>query len=126
MHVLIVLIFCLLSCLCGAASAQVEKKHAAIVIGNGAYLHADKLANSVLDSQAVRNALIKIGFSESEIIYGENLNKRELERAIGRFALLAKDADVAITYYAGHGSTFSEIPYLVPIDANFTALEEMP
>lgn len=101
----------------------IADRRVALVIGNGTYLNIDKLANPLTDSRAVHSALGKLGF---EIVYGENLAKRELERAIGKFAISAKDADVALVYYAGHGATFGDTPYLVPVDAHFTSLEEMP
>src|SRR5262249_24539990 len=86
----------------------------------------DNLTNPVTDSRNLRDALKKIGFRDSDIVYGENLNKRDLERAIGRFAVLAHDADVAIAYYAGHGATFGDTPYLVPVDARFDSIDQMP
>ena len=101
-------------------------KRVALVVGNGAYEHADKLANPVTDARALRNALKKVGFADSDIVYGENLNKRDLERAIGTFAGLAHDADVALAYYAGHGATFGDTPYIVPIDARFESIDQMP
>jgi Caspase domain len=95
----------------------------ALVIGNGHYEHAQKLANPVTDARNVRDALTKIGF---EVVYGENLDKRSLERAIGRFAKAATNADVAVAFFAGHGATFGEVPYVVPVDAQFSTLEDMP
>lgn len=107
----------------GSFTPAIADRRVALVIGNGTYLNIDKLANPLTDSRAVNSALGKLGF---EIVYGENLTKRELERAIGKFAISAKDADVALVYYAGHGATFGDTPYLVPVDAHFTSLEEMP
>ena len=101
-------------------------KRVALVIGNGAYEHADKLANPVTDARALRDALKKVGFGDADIVYGENLNKRDLERAIGTFAGLARDAEVALAYYAGHGATFGDTPYIVPVDARFESIDQMP
>ncbi len=112
--------------LCLGTFPAMGEKRVALVIGNGLYEHADRLSNPLTDSRNVRDTLKKIGFPETNIIYGENLNKRDLERSIGRFALLAHDADVAITYYAGHGSTFGDAPYLVPTDARFESVDQMP
>ena len=121
---------CLLLAACvtlalGVQTALADRR-VALIIGNGAYEHADKLANPVTDSRNLREALKKIGFGDADIVYGENLNKRDLERAIGRFAVLARDADVALTYYAGHGATFGDTPYIVPVDARFESIDQMP
>lgn len=107
-----------------AAPALAEKR-VALVLGEGAYEHADRLANPVTDARNMRAMLKQIGFADADIVYGEDLNKRELERAIGRFAALARDADVAIAYYAGHGATFGDTPYLVPIDARFESVDQI-
>jgi uncharacterized caspase-like protein len=101
-------------------------RRVALVIGNGAYQHADRLANPVTDARNLRDALKKIGFAEADIVYGEDLDKRDLERALGRFASIARGADVALAYYAGHGATFGDTPYLVPVDARFDSLDQMP
>jgi uncharacterized caspase-like protein len=81
----------------------------ALVIGNSAYEHADGLTNPVIDARSVRAALTKISFDDANIVYGENLTKRDFERAIARFATSARDSDVAVIFYAGHGSTFAGI-----------------
>src|SRR5262249_15005839 len=101
-------------------------KRVALVVGNSAYEHADGLSNPVTDARSVRAALTRIGFQDTDIVYGENLGKRDFERAIARFATGARDADLVLIFYAGHGSTFSDKPYAVPVDAQFTSLESMP
>ena len=112
--------------LAASLNSAAADRRVALIIGNGDYEHADKLANPVTDARNLRDTLKKIGFDEPNIVYGENLTKRDLERAIGKFAGLARDADVALTYYAGHGATFGDTPYLVPVDARFESLDEMP
>src|SRR5262249_21289327 len=104
----------------GAAKAD---KRVALVVGNSAYEKADKLANPVTDARRTREALQRLGF---DVVYGENLTKQQLERTIGRFANAVQEADVALVFFAGHGATFGDVPYVVPIDAQFTSLGEMP
>jgi uncharacterized caspase-like protein len=111
----------LLSCL-GMTSAHADKR-VALVIGNADYQKADKLANPLTDARGMRDALGKLGF---EIVYGENLGKQALERTIGRFADVAQDSDVALVFFAGHGATFGDVPYVVPVDAQFTSLGGVP
>jgi uncharacterized caspase-like protein len=104
-----------------AAPVHAEKR-VALVVGNGKYETADKLANPVRDSRAMRDALARLGFP---IVYGEDLGKRALESKISDFAVAARDADVAFAYFAGHGATFGDIPYVVPVDAQFSSLEKV-
>jgi uncharacterized caspase-like protein len=98
-------------------------KRVALIVGNGAYERADKLANPVTDARRMREALQKLGF---QVVYGENLDQQSLRRTIGRFADAVQDADVALVYFAGHGATFGDVPYVVPVDAQFASLGEVP
>lgn len=94
----------------------------ALVIGNADYENVRDLSNPLNDARGMKSALEKVGFN---VIYGENLKKRDMERAVGGFAKAAQQADVALVYYSGHGSTFGEIPYAVPVDARYDSLEQV-
>ena len=107
----------------GAVATGHAERRVALVVGNAAYRYADKLGNPVNDAQGMRDALKKLGF---DVIYGENLDGQKLRERIGQFAEAVKDAEVALVYFAGHGATFSETPYVVPVDATFKSLERMP
>jgi formylglycine-generating enzyme required for sulfatase activity len=109
--------------LCLGAMPSHAEKRVALVVGNSDYQHADKLANPVTDARALRATLGRIGF---EVVYGENLDQQSLRRTIGRFADAAQGADVALVFFAGHGATFGDTPYVVPIDAQFSSLGQMP
>ena len=98
-------------------------RRVALVVGNAAYRHADRLTNPTNDARGMRAALTKLGF---EVIYGEDLDQQALRRAIGRFAGVVQDADVAVVYFAGHGATFADTPYVVPTDAAFSSLPQVP
>ncbi len=106
----------------GAAPVHAEKR-VALVVGNGAYRYADKLANPVNDARGVRDALAKLGF---DVIFGEDLDQKALRRAIGQFADRVEGADVALVYFAGHGATFGDTPYVVPVDAEFSSVGQVP
>jgi formylglycine-generating enzyme required for sulfatase activity len=95
----------------------------ALVIGNAAYRHADRLDNPINDARGMRDALKKLGF---DVVYGEDLDQRGLRRVIGQFANSVAFADVAMVYFAGHGATFGDTPYVVPVDAEFASLAEVP
>jgi formylglycine-generating enzyme required for sulfatase activity/uncharacterized caspase-like protein len=108
--------------MCALVPALAEKR-VALVIGNAAYRHADKLANPANDARGVRDALKRLGF---DVTYGEDLDGQKLRERIGQFAEAVEEADVAVVYFAGHGATFSDTPYVVPVDATFKSLERVP
>jgi formylglycine-generating enzyme required for sulfatase activity len=111
-----------LALVCVVAPACAEKR-VALVVGNSTYRHADKLANPVNDARGMRDALNGLKF---DVVYGEDLDGKALRRMIGRFSSAVEDADVAVVYFAGHGATFGDMPYVVPVDAEFSRLDEMP
>jgi uncharacterized caspase-like protein len=104
-------------------SLALADKRVALVVGNAAYRYADPLANPVNDARGVRDALARLGF---DVLYGENLDLKGLNEAIGQFADRVEGADAAIVYFAGHGATFDDVPYVVPVDAKFSSLRQTP
>jgi formylglycine-generating enzyme required for sulfatase activity len=118
-HQVIAVTWLALTCVLAPANAE---KRIALVIGNAAYRHADRLANPVNDAQGMRDALKGLGF---DVIYGVDLDLKALRRAIGQFADRVEGADVAIVYFAGHGVTFGDTPYVVPVDAEFSSLGQV-
>lgn len=106
-----------------APRAAFADKRVALVVGNNRYEHMPTLDNPVTDARKMREALKKLGF---DIVYGEDLDKRALERSIASFAHAATSADVALVFFAGHGATFGDTPYIVPVDAQLASLEAVP
>lgn len=98
-------------------------KRVALVMGNGAYKNVPQLENTITDARTMRDVLKKLNF---EVVYGENLDKRGMGRLIGEFGTLVQDAEAAVVYYAGHGSTFSDVPYVVPVDSKYQDLSQIP
>jgi len=86
----------------------------ALVIGNGAYLHAPHLPNPTHDAEDVAAALKRSGF---ETILGTDLDQAGMQNATIRFARAARTADVAVFYYSGHAMQHAGVNYLVPVDA---------
>ena len=76
-----------------------QEKRVALVIGNSSYQYAP-LRNPVNDSKAIASALKKVGFSVTRV---ENAALRSLDKAVRRFGEQARDSDVALFYYTGHG-----------------------
>lgn len=96
-------------------SADAEPaRRVALVIGNGSYAEAGTLANPVNDALDIADKLRSIGF---EVIEGNDLGKRELERSIGEFSDALEGAGVGLFYYAGHGLQVDGRNYIVPVDA---------
>lgn len=89
-------------------------RRVALVIGNGTYAEAGTLANPVNDALDIADKLRTIGF---EVVEGNDLGKRELERSIGEFSDALEGAGVGLFYYAGHGLQVEGRNYIVPVDA---------
>lgn len=93
----------------GTAQARV-----ALVIGNGAYRNAPRLPNPPNDARAMADLLRGLGFT---VIEGIDLDRGAMEELLRRFETEARQADVALTFYAGHGIQVDGTNYLLPIDA---------
>ena len=110
--------------LCAATLAQATEgkplRGVALIIGNGAYEHLAPLTNPPDDARAVEDLFDELGF---ETFDARDADARKLRRVIERFVEDAEGADVAVLYYAGHGIEAGGENYLVPTDADLSALE---
>jgi hypothetical protein len=93
---------------------QFAERRVALVIGNGAYRHAGTLPNPRNDAADTAAALKRVGF---ETIVGLDLDRAGMEDAVIRFSRTAREADVAMFFYAGHAMQHGGINYLMPVDA---------
>jgi uncharacterized caspase-like protein len=90
-------------------------KRVALVLGNGAYQNVPQLPNPVNDSTMIAATLKNAGF---DIVDSrQNLPALEMRRALRDFSDSARDADIAVIYYAGHGMEVDGTNYLIPVDA---------
>lgn len=96
------------------SSAQAEKR-VALVIGNSAYKSVPQLANPVNDAGLVSAMFNKAGFDAVDVKL--NLNASEMRKTLRDFGAKARDSDVAVIYYAGHGIELDGNNYLIPTDA---------
>ena len=97
---------------CGAAQAE---RRVALVIGNAAYKSVPRLTNPANDATLVGGMLKKAGFDAVDIRL--DLNASEMRKALRDFGGKAREADVAVVYYAGHGIELDGTNYLIPTDA---------
>jgi hypothetical protein len=96
----------------GPAAAE---KRVALVIGNGGYQNASRLANPVNDAKAMADLFRKAGF---EVVEAKtDLGNLEFKRVAREFTATARDADIAVMYFAGHGIEVNGTNYLLPVDA---------
>ena len=86
----------------------------ALVIGNSSYYNLAPLKNPMNDAAGMSKVLEDIGF---EVDQYQNLTKDGLKEAIKRFGGKAREFDVILFYYAGHGIELFGKNYFVPIDA---------
>jgi hypothetical protein len=86
----------------------------ALVIGNAAYQHAPKLRTPVNDATAIGALLKSADFNTMVRVDQAN---SEFRRSLRAFAEATRDAEIAVTYFAGHGLSTGDDNYLVPTDA---------
>jgi uncharacterized caspase-like protein len=90
-------------------------KRVALVIGNSAYQNVPRLSNAANDAKAVADLLERAGFEVVES--NRDLDNAGMRNTLREFSDKARDADMAVVYYAGHGIEIDGQNYLVPTDA---------
>src|SRR5437868_8657042 len=91
------------------------EKRVALVLGNSAYQNVAQLATPANDSARIAATLKDAGFDVVDS--RRDLPALETKRALRDFADRARDADIAVVYYAGHGIEVNGSNYLIPVDA---------
>jgi uncharacterized caspase-like protein len=91
------------------------EKRVALVLGNSAYQNVAPLPNPANDSARMAATLKDAGFDVVDS--RRDLPAAETRRALRDFADRARDADIAVVYYAGHGIEVDGSNYLIPVDA---------
>ena len=103
-----------------AAAAAGQK--AALVIGNANY-RVGALKNPVNDAQAVAGTLRRLGF---DVTQRENTTLVDLIESFRRFSTATQQAEVRVVFYAGHGVQVKGRNYLLPVDTEIRAEDEVP
>ena len=100
---------------CASSHAALAEKRVALVVGNSAYENVVGLTNPAHDAAAITDMFKRAGFDVVDSKH--DLKNAEMRRALREFTDKARDADIAVIYYAGHGIEVNGINYLVPVDA---------
>ena len=98
-----------------ACQPAFAEQRVALVIGNSAYQNVAPLANPVNDGTVIASTLKDAGFDVVD--FRRDLPAAETRRVLRDFADRARDADIAVVYYAGHGIEVDGANYLIPVDA---------
>jgi uncharacterized caspase-like protein len=97
---------------CQPAHAE---KRVALIIGNSAYQNVPPLSNPINDATVMAATLKNAGFDVVDSRH--DLSAIETRRALRAFSDTARDAEIAVVYYAGHGIEVDGANYLIPVDA---------
>ncbi len=98
----------------GVAPAPVAAApRVALVIGNALYNGVDRLGSPVSDARLVAQTLRSSGF---DVDLETDRTRAQMLDAFDRFGASAKNASIALIYYAGHGFENGGENYLIPVD----------
>ena len=95
--------------------AAFAEKRVALVVGNGAYQHAAPLPNPTRDAKAITQMFQTAGFDT--VLLRNDVGNLDFKRALRDFFAVAKGADIAVVFFAGHGIQIADQNYLIPVDA---------
>jgi carboxyl-terminal processing protease len=105
-----------------SSPADVSERRAALVIGNSAY-KVGVLKNPVNDAQAIAGSLRNLGF---DVVLRENTSLRDMIESFRQFSISSRTAAVRVIYYAGHGVQLKGRNYLLPVDTEIRAEDDLP
>jgi uncharacterized caspase-like protein len=100
---------------CFADQSAWADKRVALIIGNSNYQNVVALTNPANDAAAITEMFRSAAFDIVES--RRDLKNTEMRRALRDFTEKARDADIAVIYYAGHGMEVDGSNYLIPVDA---------
>ena len=95
-------------------STALTERRLALVFGNSQYRNSTPLKNPVNDANLMEGTLKELGF---DVIKRLNAGKDEMMAAIRDFNEKLPNYNVALFYFAGHGSQVDGKNYLIPTDA---------
>jgi uncharacterized caspase-like protein len=86
----------------------------ALVIGNSGYRHVPFLGNPRNDASDVAESFKRLGFSVTLL---PDATFEDMQGALRGFSRVARGADIAVVFYAGHGMEVGGRNWLIPVDA---------
>ncbi|WP_035657335.1 caspase family protein, partial [Bradyrhizobium sp. STM 3809] len=101
--------------LLGGSTAALADKRVALIIGNSSYKSVARLSNPANDAKLVGDMFRSAGFERVDVKL--DLGVQDMRRALREFGAQAREAEVAVIYYAGHGIELDGVNYLIPTDA---------
>jgi formylglycine-generating enzyme required for sulfatase activity len=109
-----------------SSPAAFAEKRVALVVGNAAYQHAAPLPNPTRDARAIAQMFQVAGFDT--VLLRNDVGNLDFKRALRDFFSVAKGADIAVVFFAGHGIQIADQNYLIPVDAklaqDYDAMDE--
>lgn len=111
-------------------SLPTNRNRYALVIGNGEYQEIGVLSNPKNDASAIAKRLRMSGFSilrpvRTDQDVQSDLNREEMFIAEEALKRASKDAEIVLLFYAGHGLQLNGKPYLVPVNVQKKAIQNL-
>ncbi len=95
----------------------------ALIVGNSRYEYFGSLANPANDARDVGRALENLGFDVTTLL---DATERDMIRAVRDFGdALTANQGIGLFFYAGHGIEAKGKNYLIPVDADIRAEDEV-
>jgi TPR repeat protein len=94
----------------------------ALVIGNDNYRKLLKLDNAVADAAAIGRGLEQLGYT---VYRHSNLDEKSFKKAIRDFKAAIDKGDEILFFYAGHGVQIAGSNFLIPVDLNDAAEDQV-
>ena len=108
--------------LAGKNKSLFPEKRIALVIGNSNYSFLSSLNNPINDAVDITEKLQSLGFDVFSLY---DINYSDFDTALKKFSGTARDYDVAVMYYCGHGIQYEGLNYLVPVDARLSVADDL-
>jgi len=102
-----------------STTAALADKRVALILGNSAYENVARLPNPAADARSIAKLLRDAGFDSVDLQI--DVGNLDFKRALRRFEDAARDADIAVVFYAGHGIELGGINYMIPVDARLAS-----
>ena len=101
---------------------SMNRRLAALVIGNANYRDAGTLKNPTNDAEDVGARLQAFGFS---VIVETDCTIKEMDQALKKFKKSLEDNDIGLFFFAGHGMQIEGDNYLAAVDTDISGEVEI-